>query len=616
MDPSLSAQYVVDQLIQCGRQRDITDNLLTIPSEVRVPRDVILAAIENGGTAAVLESFRIGKLEYLKLDRGLADALCLASPFLTRDVYELGLLTQMTRDEYLGYYRQSIGVNVLLGKPNLVGWLGTEVQVREFIQQYVSQTGRVPTGLSSETPQYIQKAYFDAINQGYFTSFLNAPELLKNFCNLPDSSYKLIMARYDETIIRSEHFTVEELDQLFLGSGQAIWQEYCQGLRQRVIDARMCSQQAAQGISEANERRARQRDAELTYFHEGNYVLDPRPADAELTPEDIVDAFERNHCVKEAPRLAVQATDKSRRTDKITYLAGMYEYVGTATNRSRYSSQAQRLSEHASIRGYREALDEMEGLLGNRASRREKEAIRHLRDNITFIGKKEYKEATKAAAVYWKTLLDTDPELKIYVCTQAISSGEGEVKSDEYFIDRVIAQFSDDELEKYHGRLTMNVADIRDADPRHVRVVLMDDWTISGSQLRFASEVILEQLPQLAGRIEIQLIAASRERIALGLEGINGRVTSGAQESNISIPVRAYYVAHDADIRIGESSRGVCVTGAHSSVDFGFDETLAKLAERAGVTLPPLTNIVRPYRKIGYKKVYPLRMKVDNGYSN
>ena len=136
----------------------------------------------------------------------------------------------------------------------------------------------------------------------------------------------------------------------------------------------------------------------------------------------------------------------------------------------------------------------------------------------------------------------------------------------------------------------------------NLRVVLLDDWTISGSQLRDVYHSLVDQYPEIEDQIEMQLIVANEQRIKYGLS-VDELMGDGKK-----IPVRAYFSAHDSKT----AKNGAYITGFHSSVDYDFEKLIRRMlwhAEgrekkselRGEMYMPPGTNIVRPYSKDGYK---------------
>lgn len=134
----------------------------------------------------------------------------------------------------------------------------------------------------------------------------------------------------------------------------------------------------------------------------------------------------------------------------------------------------------------------------------------------------------------------------------------------------------------------------------NLRVVLLDDWTISGSQLRDVYHSLVDQYPEIEDQIEMQLIVANEQRIKYGLS-VDELMGDGKR-----IPVRAYFSAHDSKT----AKNGAYITGFHSSVDYDFEKLIRRMLWRAEgrekkseprgeMYMPPGTNIVRPYRKDG-----------------
>lgn len=331
-----------------------------------------------------------------------------------------------------------------------------------------------------------------------------------------------------------------------------------------------------------NDARTERRDAEESYLKRESITLQLADPEGLLTPELITEHFEYDHVVRRAPRLQDQLTDDTR-TNEIRCRKN-YD-VGTYT-----------MSEIDMLRQFdgqaKKAITELEQVAGY------VDNLKSLHNNLTFIGDKEYQEAVVAIASYWKHLLDTDPELQILVYT-GVSAEKELVKSDQYMFDKILAHFSDDELEKYGGRLVQDELLVRNADPQHLKVVLLDDWTISGSQLRSAASNYLYKYQRFEKCVEVQLIAASKERIALGLEGVHF-MKYGIDNKDIPVPVRAYYLAHDAPLVQETDAKGVHITGAHSSVDYGFENVITSYKASLGKSEVPLTKIVRAYREDGF----------------
>ncbi len=214
-----------------------------------------------------------------------------------------------------------------------------------------------------------------------------------------------------------------------------------------------------------------------------------------------------------------------------------------------------------------------------------------MRENLTFIGHKEYEEAAAGIASYWKTELDKDPELRMHIITGQIDPRR--VESDDYLLENILSNFTEEEREKYKSRLLVDSQQLKSADSTD-KVILLDDWTVSGLQLQKVFRKLVEERPDLKECIEAHLVVASESRVEDGLEYMH------TDYQEMDIPVRAYYRARSGEY----GQNGAYITGAVSSADLGFENILRDMANEPrakGISdagLPPLTNIVRPYHSM------------------
>lgn len=306
--------------------------------------------------------------------------------------------------------------------------------------------------------------------------------------------------------------------------------------------------------------------------------------------------------VKVAPRLDEQLAGKAEdRSNVITCIAGMNKSLGTDTSNDRYRRYRADLTESEVLR----QLDTfLAGIidLGDLDISLAADAW-YMRENLTFIGEKEYKEAAAGIAASWMASLEADDDLQIYAVAGEIAklkkaTYKNQIKSDEYLLDNILANFTEGDWEKYGDRIIVDRDDdIANMPKENLRVVLIDDWTISGWQLGKVYNSLSGQYPELKDSIEVQLIVANEERIKHGL------AASWLRNSE-SIPVKAYFLAHDSI----EAEHGAHITGYHSAVDFDFEVTIKNMvgaarellgADGKDIHMPPGTNIVRPYRKDG-----------------
>lgn len=317
------------------------------------------------------------------------------------------------------------------------------------------------------------------------------------------------------------------------------------------------------------------------------------PTENELSDKEIVRRMEHDGVVKEAPKFSDLIKDDSR-TNRFNY-----------TNRSRGSNGYKSMSEIAGLR-------ELHGLLTNFLGLPEPrgwDKVRHARDtnrarsmleNLTFIGEKELQEASAGMAEYWKAYLDADPNRQICVLasTNQLGRYEGKNKSDEYIRDRVLQTFSYPDLAQYSGRIVGSLDDLN-AEPKDAKIVLIDDWVVSGSQLTDVYTMLYqdERFREYAdaGAVEANLVVADRNRLSLGLP-VN---TSGAGNW---LKVKSYFLAHHSDYVSKEGQSNLA--SSHSTPDGDFRNTLQGIVKRYGrygLVLPKLARV---------KKNYPAKQKV------
>lgn len=324
--------------------------------------------------------------------------------------------------------------------------------------------------------------------------------------------------------------------------------------------------------------------------------IHPAGASDEISPEEVCWRLESEGVVKVAPRLDEQLAGKAEdRSNIITYTPRTCCIPQTFTLDDLYRGDRAELTEYETLcqlDGFFAYVESLNGKYANEA--------KSMRENLTFIGEKEYKEAAAGIAASWKAALEANTDLQICVIAGEIKINKNQIKSDEYLLDNILANFTEEDWEKYGDRIIVDRDDIANMPKENLRVVLLDDWTISGSQLRDVYHSLVDQYPEIEDQIEMQLIVANEQRIKYGLS-VDELMGDGKK-----IPVRAYFSAHDSKT----AKNGAYITGFHSSVDYDFEKLIRRMlwhAEgrekksepRGEMYMPPGTNIVRPYRKDG-----------------
>jgi hypothetical protein len=313
----------------------------------------------------------------------------------------------------------------------------------------------------------------------------------------------------------------------------------------------------------------------------------------------VAERFEAQHFVEDVPLMSELADDPSR-VNLISHR------VHTSATRSADISgmdmsvyPVEKITEHDALVRTRQFLETTSHMSGTTADM-DAGVVQVAAENADimlhesqFIGEKDLDKAAGGIAALWKSYLHDDPQLKICVPSDTVGTGEEITKSSDYLYGRVMAHFDDAERQAVSDRITTNLDDLgRKANPDHTKVILLDDWSISGTQLSSGFNKVKfhgnRYRPDLESATEINLVAASEQQIE-----------DPQLQTQAEVPVFAYYRAGST---IDKEGRKPFITGAHSSVDFGFADELEKMAAVASqltntaVDLPPLANIVRPYR--------------------
>lgn len=246
-------------------------------------------------------------------------------------------------------------------------------------------------------------------------------------------------------------------------------------------------------------------------------------------------------------------------------------------------------------------------------------------ENLTFIGEKELTEATDAIAKQWKSYLVDTPDLSLFIVTNTsfdtkdtepeddniYDSEIGYVsrnKSDEYILDNVLSNFSDEELQEYESRLVFSSAEYGKHNPEQVKTIVLDDWIMSGQQMHDTLDAVFEHTRP--SDVEINLVVCNEDRL------VNGFKTNHRAEP---VPVKAHFIARPTNHPYASEFGGAYLTAAHSTGDYPFEGTIQDIigavnetasSDRERFYMPPLANIVRPYYSPDYQPRYVARLKV------
>lgn len=317
----------------------------------------------------------------------------------------------------------------------------------------------------------------------------------------------------------------------------------------------------------------------------------------QLSSTEIVRRFETQGFVKQAPDFADQLNDGSRAGVKLQY------------DGQRFSDPVEQRGQYLYPTTELEALRELNGFLGGFMAKSTKfrnrigvgtarGAAKSMQKNLTYIGNKELVEGSSGLGQSWSEFLEQDEANQLCVITTSSLTGEqsrqgGIGLSDDFIRGQVLESMARRGVSAdVMGRIITDPRKIS-GDPAKVKIVFVDDWVVSGRQMRNKIRNSLALIgEQYQSSIEIDVLAAPQHFVA-----------DGFKVDDVSYPVKAYYRAHRANAEDSEDVR--ChITGSHSTVNFGFSVQLEYMqrilneirgAGQRMVRMPAIASIYRRY---------------------
>lgn len=315
-------------------------------------------------------------------------------------------------------------------------------------------------------------------------------------------------------------------------------------------------------------------------YEQGSVSVHPLEPFEEVSSEEMSHRMEIDHCVKRAPTLAELMSNREHgRENDVHSVIGSRALLSRevdALAREDFSVQTEQQTISALFSGLCARSDDLA-----RTSRLSK-----IRNHLNYVGEPELMEAAHGIATYWKHRLDTHPDKTLFVMLGEISNmesadyaaPEGKIKSDEYFMELIMNEFSDDELTQYADRLLIDEGELVNLPKENVDIIMLDDWTSSGTEIMEQQQCFLQRHPEWKDRIEVQLAIANEERLKVGFR------MSGGQY----VPARAYYWANSSSELFS-----TYIAGSHSS-DYSLAFDISSLLGTED-TMPPGVQVARPY---------------------
>ena len=329
-------------------------------------------------------------------------------------------------------------------------------------------------------------------------------------------------------------------------------------------------------------------------YEQGSVAVHPRKPFETVSGEEISHRMEIDHCVKRAPTLAELMSNREHgRENDVHSVIGSRALLSRevdALTREDFSVQTEQQTISALFSGLCARSDDLA-----RTSRLSK-----IRNHLNYVGEPELMEAAHGIATYWKHRLDAHPDKTLFVMLGEINNMEradyaapqGKIKSDEYFMELIMGEFSDDELSQYVGRLLIDEHELANVSKENVDIIMLDDWTSSGTEIMEQQQCFLRRHPDLRDHIEVQLAIANEERLKVGFR------MSGGQY----VPVRAYYWANSSSELFS-----TYIAGSHSS-DYSLAVDIGSVLGEED-PMPPDVQVARPYHQDDYQTTFRQRLQ-------
>ena len=275
---------------------------------------------------------------------------------------------------------------------------------------------------------------------------------------------------------------------------------------------------------------------------------------------------------------------------------------------STYGSEVVELSEADAVHDYYDFLSQAHEIAATDTTP-EGEEVRRLAqsyaEDLRFLSTKDFESACTGLARSQAEFLQENPQRSVlfFVHPNNLEKSQGFVAGRiQQEMDKDFAGRSEVVSPRDFGGLARI---LEGKDPADVKLVLADDWTVSGNHLRNDTARLVQRLrheglsEEWVKRIEINLLVARKDQIDDGFKQVSE--TEETLEMEEPIPVKAYFETPSIN---GVFSDDPVPTGSHSSVDYGFEMVMGRLQQYISqhdrmkhIRLPYLASIKRSYRE-------------------
>jgi hypothetical protein len=283
-----------------------------------------------------------------------------------------------------------------------------------------------------------------------------------------------------------------------------------------------------------------------------------------LSNSEILSRFHEQGFVDFTPKLRDTAADPERSKAILTY--------------SDSSGKDGTISEQHALQ---ELVGYLEDFIDKRTGRRNnttvyRDVAQSILNKLTFIGSKEFTIGTEGLATRIIDLLTSDSSLQVCLLpATSLLPDKAEGMSAQLVHDAVIEHIANTAPEVM-DRLKQSLPDIT-SYPKQTKVILVDDWVVSGRQMRRSIDNLVPKLrvqpqyPLSISNVEINVLTAPSEIIKSGLCLDSEWCRSSPKY--MRVPTIAYYRAHPTRKEYSENI-GAHISGSHSTVNFGFSMML------------------------------------------
>lgn len=218
-----------------------------------------------------------------------------------------------------------------------------------------------------------------------------------------------------------------------------------------------------------------------------------------------------------------------------------------------------------------------------------------MRENIRFIGDREFTEATDAIAVHMIEMIHNGKMVYVDVV---------KLRSERYTCLRILESFQKltetetDLRDKVKLGSAYNIAEECSDNIANSHILVPDDFGVSGNRICGATYVMQDALRKKGISANDALRSMEATLIAMPNEVVQDRLKVRDQLFNLF----AYYGVPEYRKPDGGAYvfTGVSMSGAHCSVDYGFEVDLDRFTrfmrdQGEAITTPLLTHIRRPY---------------------